>query len=150
MSLQESVPEEAVVRPAAPQNNAINNNEQQQQPCILTLHGLTLDVSEWDHPGGSAVLRRYHGRDATQAFEAAGHSDAARSMLGVLADDQYNIDARQQHAKRQRAALDTRFAPGLGGDGFVQSAGECSVKRKRHLGFQLFRPRHFGLMKSIG
>ena len=50
-------------------------------PCIVTLHGMILDVSHWqeEHPGG--VLQRYHGRDATQAFERAGHSDAARSLL---------------------------------------------------------------------
>ena len=74
--------------------------QQQQQPqpqspppCIITLHGMILDVSHWQaqHPGG--VLQNYHGRDATQAFEAARHSDAARSLLlGLRVEDETEDD----------------------------------------------------------
>lgn len=86
------------------------NDTPQQRPCILTLHGLTLDVSKWDHPGGAAVLQRYHGRDATQAFEAAGHSDAARSMLGVLADDQREQEEQQRRQRIKASSSSWHFA----------------------------------------
>ena len=33
------------------------------------------------HPGGPELLRRYHGRDASKAFQRANHSDAAYSLL---------------------------------------------------------------------
>lgn len=53
------------------------------QPIILTIHGITVDVSSWAraHPGGEAILRRFHNRDATHAFDAVGHSEFARTTL---------------------------------------------------------------------
>ena len=53
------------------------------QPIILTIHGITVDVSSWAraHPGGEAILRRFHNRDATHAFDAVGHSESARTTL---------------------------------------------------------------------
>ena len=76
-------------------------------PCIVTLHGMILDLSGWeDHPGGRETLQRYHGRDATQAFEAAGHSDAARSLLvGFLADDE------QEHGPRHDPPSSAAMSP---------------------------------------
>ena len=49
----------------------------------LAVDGRVIDVSRFEekHPGGGAVLRRYLGRDATQAFTAAGHSKRATDML---------------------------------------------------------------------
>ena len=76
-ALQPQVPE----NPMGPDASATTTNT--LPPCIVTLHGMILDVSQWvhEHPGGAHVVQRYHGRDATQAFETAGHSDAARSLL---------------------------------------------------------------------
>ena len=53
------------------------------QPIILTIHGITVDVCSWAraHPGGEAILRRFHNRDATYAFDAVGHSESARTTL---------------------------------------------------------------------
>ena len=52
-------------------------------PCLLTIHNKTYDLSAWAkaHPGGVKVLQKFHGKDATRAFEAAGHSHAAYEML---------------------------------------------------------------------
>ena len=53
------------------------------QPCILTIHNKTYDLTGWAkaHPGGVKVLQRFHGKDASKAFAAAGHSRAAYEML---------------------------------------------------------------------
>ena len=52
-------------------------------PCLLTIHNKTYDLSAWAkaHPGGVKVLQKFHGKDATRAFDAAGHSRAAYEML---------------------------------------------------------------------
>src|SRR5439155_26763331 len=48
----------------------------------ITFGGFVYDVSKWadDHPGGADVLLSSHGRDATEAFAEAMHSDAAAAM----------------------------------------------------------------------
>jgi hypothetical protein len=53
------------------------------EPCIFEIHGITYNVSTWarSHPGGLQVLQKFHGKNATQAFEAAGHSVQAKAML---------------------------------------------------------------------
>jgi hypothetical protein len=52
-------------------------------PCLLTIHNKTYDLSKWAkaHPGGVKVLQKFHNKDATRAFDAAGHSHAAYEML---------------------------------------------------------------------
>ena len=52
-------------------------------PCLLTIHNKTYDLSKWAkaHPGGVKVLQKFHNKDATRAFDAAGHSQAAYEML---------------------------------------------------------------------
>ena len=54
-----------------------------QAQLILTVAGVRYDVTEWadSHPGGSAVLSPFAGCDATQAFDAIGHSARARELL---------------------------------------------------------------------
>ncbi|KAL9178761.1 hypothetical protein ACHAXT_003892 [Thalassiosira profunda] len=51
--------------------------------CTLTLAGASYDLSSWAnaHPGGAAVLRKFHGRDATTAFARVGHSQHAVDLL---------------------------------------------------------------------
>lgn len=50
---------------------------------VVTIHGVKYDMKSWAkaHPGGPAILKKYHKKDATRAFDAVGHSDAARDML---------------------------------------------------------------------
>lgn len=49
---------------------------------LVVLDGGVYDVSHFaaQHPGGAAVLARYRGRDATQAFAAAPHSAATAAL----------------------------------------------------------------------
>ena len=60
-----------------------------QNPILITIHGKTVDVTAYAaaHPGGSAVLRKYHMKDATRAFEGAKHSKGAYKLLGSLTED---------------------------------------------------------------
>jgi hypothetical protein len=79
-------------------------------PCIITLYGIVVDATVWQtsHPGGAVVLQRYHGRDATQAFEQAGHSDAARSLLvGLQIEDDDDASCQRSAA----ALTDTATTP---------------------------------------
>jgi hypothetical protein len=50
---------------------------------ILTIHGKQYNLTAWAnyHPGGSAILRKFSGKDATTAFEKATHSHIAYEML---------------------------------------------------------------------
>uniref|UniRef100_G3VR70 Cytochrome b5 heme-binding domain-containing protein n=1 Tax=Sarcophilus harrisii TaxID=9305 RepID=G3VR70_SARHA len=49
----------------------------------LVIHGRVYNITGFlgEHPGGEKVLMEQVGRDATQGFEAAGHSADAREML---------------------------------------------------------------------
>ena len=66
-------------------------------PCILNIHNKTYDLTAWAkaHPGGVKVLQKFHSKDATRAFDAAGHSHAAYEMLKdfevASSDDQDNF-----------------------------------------------------------
>ena len=96
-------------------------------PCLLTIHNKTYDLSAWAkaHPGGVKVLQRFHGKDATKAFDGAGHSRAAYEMLKdfeVITDshdhDAFNGDDRRQLSldipvkkARWRAKLFTKEDP---------------------------------------
>lgn len=53
------------------------------EPCILTIDGRQYNMTAWAkaHPGGSAILQRFHNKDATKAFYASGHSQGAIDML---------------------------------------------------------------------
>lgn len=37
---------------------------------MITIHNKNYDVSRFDHPGGNQLLAYYHGKDATEAFDA--------------------------------------------------------------------------------
>ncbi len=53
------------------------------RPCILTIQGKHYNMTAWAkaHPGGNKILERFHDKDATKAFFAAGHSQRAIDML---------------------------------------------------------------------
>lgn len=57
-------------------------------PFLIVLHTYVHDVSLFiqDHPGGMMILKRFLGKDATQAFEGKvyKHSTAARHMTATL------------------------------------------------------------------
>lgn len=59
-------------------------------PCILSIQGKSYNMTAWakSHPGGNKILERFHDKDATKAFFAAGHSQHAINMLSdFLIDD---------------------------------------------------------------
>mmetsp|Transcript_20485 Transcript_20485/g.51886 ORF Transcript_20485/g.51886 Transcript_20485/m.51886 type:complete len:464 (-) Transcript_20485:77-1468(-) len=55
-----------------------------REPCVFTINGAEYDVSAWvdQHPGGEAILRQYHGHDASEAFRAfhQGSEEAYRRL----------------------------------------------------------------------
>ena len=53
---------------------------------VVIIDGVDVDVSSYarEHPGGAAVLRRFHGKDASKAFHAAKHSKAALDRMRAL------------------------------------------------------------------
>ena len=57
------------------------------EPCILTIDGIQYNVTSYAkaHPGGVKVLQKFHGKDATRAFQAAGHSKEAHALLAQFA-----------------------------------------------------------------
>jgi len=54
-----------------------------QKECILEIHGRRYNMTAWvnAHPGGAKILHRFHDKNATKAFDAAGHSKEAYEML---------------------------------------------------------------------
>ena len=56
---------------------------------VVQIDGVDVDVTEYarEHPGGAAVLRKFHGRDASKAFHAAKHSKAALDRMKALQPD---------------------------------------------------------------
>jgi Cytochrome b5-like Heme/Steroid binding domain len=63
--------------------NTATTSSEIDQPCLFKIHNKTYDLTAWAkaHPGGVKVLQKFHNKDATKAFEAAGHSDMAYQML---------------------------------------------------------------------
>jgi cytochrome b5 len=59
------------------------------EECIITISGRRFNVTAYGHahPGGAKVLMKFKSKDATKAFEAAGHSVDAYEVL-----EQYYID----------------------------------------------------------
>jgi cytochrome b involved in lipid metabolism len=53
---------------------------------VVKIDGVDVDVTQYarEHPGGAAVLRKFHGKDASKAFHAAKHSKAALDRMRAL------------------------------------------------------------------
>lgn len=51
--------------------------------CWVVVNGKVYDVSSYleEHPGGDDVLLQATGKDATNEFEDAGHSNSARELM---------------------------------------------------------------------
>ncbi|KAL7540247.1 hypothetical protein ACHAXR_009970 [Thalassiosira sp. AJA248-18] len=81
------------------------------EECIIKIDGMTLDVSKWAraHPGGRRILQKFHGKDATRAFRAVGHSDAARAML----EDFCMRSSSPRRSKTSSAASSIRSPPAI-------------------------------------
>ena len=56
------------------------------EDIVVMIDGVNVDVTSYarEHPGGAAVLRKFHGKDASKAFHAAKHSKAALDRMRAL------------------------------------------------------------------
>ncbi|KAG0496201.1 hypothetical protein HPP92_000751 [Vanilla planifolia] len=54
-----------------------------REDCWVVIDGKVYDVTTYldEHPGGDDVLLSATGKDATEEFEDAGHSDTARKLM---------------------------------------------------------------------
>ena len=51
--------------------------------CWIVIHGKVYDVTKFlpEHPGGSAIILKYAGKDATKAFDPIHPSDIIQKLL---------------------------------------------------------------------
>ena len=56
-----------------------------QESCWCTIHGVVYDLTSFlhSHPGGSAILIKYAGKDASRPFDVSGHPKDIVSKLGL-------------------------------------------------------------------
>ena len=67
-------------------SKAASSNIKLDEPCVLTIGKEQYDLTPWAkaHPGGISVLQKFHGKNATVAFDAVGHSEKAYALLQKL------------------------------------------------------------------
>ena len=83
-----------------------------ESDCWLAIHGAVYNVSSFlqDHPAGGAILVKYAGKDATAAFDAAGHPRDIVDKLGLG-----HLWAHRHPAPLRRRGLMLRQVRGRGG-----------------------------------
>ena len=61
-------------------------NAQTGDKCLIVVDGGVYDAKGFlgDHPGGADAITDLKGQDATEAFDAVGHTDSARKILEKL------------------------------------------------------------------
>ena len=82
------------------QRQASKIEQVQKEECIITMNeGNRYNLTDWAHahPGGIKILQRFHTnqKDATKAFEAAHHSQAAQNLLSeflIVEEDEQGIE----------------------------------------------------------
>eukprot|EP01084_Bolivina_argentea_P196027 336130_1 len=54
--------------------------------CLIVVDGDVYDAKDFlfEHPGGGDAITDLKGQDATEAFDAVGHTDEARKMLDPM------------------------------------------------------------------
>jgi cytochrome b involved in lipid metabolism len=80
-----------------------------EQPVVLELDGRLYNLTEWAqaHPGGSSMLHKFHGKNATKAFHAVGHSPAAFRLRETFLVSSSDTSDDKVHAQ-QLVSLSTR------------------------------------------
>ncbi|KAE9410961.1 hypothetical protein BT96DRAFT_952800 [Gymnopus androsaceus JB14] len=77
--------------------------------CWVIIHRCVYDVTEFlsEHPGGSSIILKYAGRDATSAYTPIHPSDALEKNLspsqhlGPVSDEAANILAKKEASKKK-------------------------------------------------
>ncbi|CAJ1942338.1 unnamed protein product [Cylindrotheca closterium] len=88
-------------------NRTATSTQSIDDPCILTIQGNQYNMTAWAkaHPGGSAILQRFHNQDATEAFYATGHSQGAIDMLQdflIIDDDDDEEEEEVKHKNTEK------------------------------------------------
>ncbi|XP_034201411.1 cytochrome b5 isoform X2 [Prunus dulcis] len=77
-------------------------NEDSQS--ISEVYDLTLYLD--DHPGGDDVVLAAAGRDATEDFEDAGHSNSAKDLMGAFCIGELDVDTTSPEITSKNQPLD--------------------------------------------
>ncbi|OJD29350.1 cytochrome b5 [Diplodia corticola] len=105
----------------------------------ICVHGYVYDVSEFldDHPGGGEILRAFAGKDATEGFEDAAHSEDVKSIMDGLLVGRLPSKALQNPADPTQPPK--RQTPTRQSDPIPARAGATSthLTSKAKLGFML-------------
>ncbi|ALC43927.1 CG5157 [Drosophila busckii] len=84
-------------------------NGKQGQPSWLIIKGSVYDVSGFlaEHPGGADLLLEYAGKDASKAFQGAGHSAAAVRDLKQYKIGEVAITTQPESVSKQTLATES-------------------------------------------
>eukprot|EP00931_Biecheleriopsis_adriatica_P039555 TRINITY_DN22618_c0_g1_i1.p1 TRINITY_DN22618_c0_g1~~TRINITY_DN22618_c0_g1_i1.p1 ORF type:complete len:965 (-),score=146.35 TRINITY_DN22618_c0_g1_i1:63-2957(-) len=79
--------------------NQITNEGFEHGEIWVEIDDVAYNLTEFmgKHPGGDAILRRYHGKDASQAFHKARHSMEAKILM-----QNYSVGVRAKELKEYR------------------------------------------------
>jgi cytochrome b involved in lipid metabolism len=88
-----------------------SQESQAQAPCIILVDGISYNLTAWAkaHPGGEKILLKFHGKDATKAFHAAGHSKMAVEMLKDFAITDAPVQTSSTAAATATATFDKKI-----------------------------------------
>ncbi len=112
--------------------------------CVVIVDGDVFDVARFlpEHPGGSAILMRQHGTDATKNFRAMGHSSNAREIL-----EQYKIGTiRTELAETTKVPVDSNAAGESENSRLLEATGAGTAEE---VGTSAGPNQHVTFMKGI-
>ncbi|KAL6294873.1 hypothetical protein ACE6H2_003015 [Prunus campanulata] len=76
--------------------------------CWVVIDGKVYDLTLYldDHPGGDDVVLAAAGRDATEDFEDAGHSNIAKDLMGAFCIGELDVDTTSPEITSKNQAVD--------------------------------------------
>jgi cytochrome b involved in lipid metabolism len=110
-----------------------------EQPVVLELDGRLYNLTEWAraHPGGASILHKFHGKNATKAFHAAGHSPEAyrlrESFIVNRHDEPFLLSSTRDDDTKSNA-----------------SPTSCAVSTRKRVRQKLFTKEDPGVHKYLG
>ena len=95
----------------SPRPNSKVRQHNSESACWIVIDGRVLDATAYlgHHPGGSAVIHRLAGRDATRAYERARHSKGADMKLADFTIGKLSDLKRLRRAARQASEFRERL-----------------------------------------